>query len=319
MKTTSNSENDAIGHFLTLARRIPAAKSELPCFSSASLKKRGAQPGEIWTTRPDSGASKRDQSSLWVLVTKRVEWEGQALFCVAPLFSDPKMADASDVILRAGLLGFPAVVSLGLQISMTLEALDCRVAKLPGGEMRLLRSFSKWLDGGRGACPKGVERGVPYLDTLDTRITFHENLLAQIQHLQSPLQVWVSAEEMKPGSGSASKVIVVAFGPALQEALQARAAADGTGLYHEAFKVESLEVSIDVEAQAKPGSFVGFNVFDRHGEPCDQMDGCVILGGDGVRLGKIEGHSASVPVEKFHGTFSILRGGVPLMLAPEGR
>ncbi len=319
MKTSSNSENDAIGRFLTLARRIPAAKSKLQCFSGASPDLRGAQPGEIWTTRPAAGASKRDQSSPWVLVMKRVELEGQPCFCVAPLFSDPTMADASDVILREELLGFPAVVALGLDVSVTLEGLDSCVTKLPGAEMRILRSFSKWLEGGRGARPKGVERGVPYLDSLDTRIAFHENLLAEIQHLQRPLQAWLSADEMTSGSDSNSTVIEVDFAPDLQNTFEARAAADGSGLYHAAFNVESLGVSIDVEAQAKPGSFVGFNVFDRHGEPCDLMDGCVIVGGDGVYLGKIERHSASIAVEKFKGVFSILRDRVPLILTPEGR
>lgn len=302
---------------LSRSREIPAATSELQCFTAGSRKQGSAQPGEIWTTRRDATAPQKEQSSPWVLVMKRMETARGALFSVAPLFSDPTMADASDVILREGLLGFPAVVSLGLEMTATAEGLEARVTKLPAKELRLLGAFSAWLGGRGDGCPQGVDRGVPYLDDFDTRIAFHHNLSVELQHLQGPLQEWVSAGERTAVHGGEGNVIVVDFAAAIQADLEVLAADEGARVFHQAFRVESLGVSVDVEAQALRGSSVVFNVFDGHGAPSLKMDGCVILDGAGLQLALIMGHSCSIPVEKFRGAFSVLRGGVPLALVPE--
>jgi hypothetical protein len=319
MLNISNSEHAALERLLSRSREIPPPKSELRCFVAGSRKQGSAQPGEIWTTRCDATAPQKEQSSLWVLVMKRLETARGCLFSVAPLFSDPTMADASDVILREGLLGFPAVVSLGLEMTATAEGLEARVTKLPARELRLLGAFSAWLGGKGDHCPQGLERGVPYLDDFDTRIAFHHNLSLELQHLQGPLQGWVSAGERTAMHGDEGNVIVVDFAAAIQADLKLLAADEGAPVFHQAFRVESLGVFVDVEAQALQGSSVAFNVFDGHGAPSLKMDGCVILDEAGRQLAVIIGPSCLIPVEKFRGAFSVLKGGVPLALVPEAR
>jgi hypothetical protein len=316
------SEEKAVEKLLHRTPDTLASQPLLICFDEKQRIPTTAQPGEIWTTKPNSELSDEEKSSHWVIVTGRLELPGGPLLKVAPLFSEPSMADASDAILPKRLMGFTPVVSLGLEISIPGDALDSLVTRLPEKEIQILSAFSAWIEGPGGECPEEVVRGIPALDHLDTRIAFHQNLAAELGYLQHPLEGWIAPPQKLAAAYAAEiaqpdNVITVDFSDEWAVAMQSLYADVGAPSFHQAFLVESLGLSVDVDARAKAGSSATFNVFDATGHESNALDGCEIRDGDGALLGMIEGHSCSVPAQNFRGAFSLVLNGTPLDVAAE--
>jgi len=314
-----NSEEMAIERLLAETRLILESKSTLQCFQE-DREPNFARPGEIWTTTPDSTLSEEEQASHWVVVLRRMELPEGTLLAVAPLFSDPPMADASDAILLRELLGFTPVVAVGLELSVPADALSSFVTRLPEKEIQILSDFSTWLGGTGDECPEAVVRGIPPLDYLDTRIAFHKNLANEMAYLQRPLEEWIApVGDMETEIRIEPNVIKVDFGDEWAAAMVRLYADEGAPSFHQAFIVESLGVSVDVDARAKAGSSVTFNVFDPTGHESTALEGCEIRDGDGSLLGMIKGHSCSVPAQNFRGAFSLVLNGTALNVTTETR
>jgi len=318
------SEEKAVEKLLHRTPDTLASQPLLICFDEKQRIPTTAQPGEIWTTKPNSELSDEEKSSHWVVVTGRLELPGGPLLKVAPLFSEPSMADASDAILPRELLGFTPVAAVGLELSAPVDALSRFVTQLPEKETRMLRDFSAWIGGAGGECPEEVVRGIPALDHLDTRIAFHKNLSAEMAYLQRPLEGWIAppteitaacAEEV----AQPDNIITVDFSDEWAVAMQSLYADVGAPSFHQAFLVEWLGLSIDVDARAKAGSSATFNVFDATGHESHALDGCEIRDGDGSLLGMIKGHSCSVPAQNFRGAFSLVLNGAALKVTAETR
>ncbi len=314
-----NSEEMAIERLLAETRPILESKSTLQSFQE-DREPNFASPGEIWTTTPDSALSEEEQASHWVVVLRRMELSEGTLFAVAPLFSDPTMADASDAILLRELLGFTPVVAVGLELSVPADALSSFVTLLPEKEIQILSDFSAWLGGKGDECPEEVVRGIPPLDYLDTRIAFHKNLANEIAYLQRPLEGWIApVGDRETEVRIEPNVIKVDFGDEWAAAMVRLYADEGAPSFHQAFIVESLGVSVDVDARAKAGSSATFNVFDATGHESTALDGCEIRDGDGSLLGVFKGHSCSVPAQNFRGAFSLVLNGTALNVTTETR
>ncbi len=304
MSTESIHGNLSLADISAFAASIAPRESQLTCFSEPERTPLFAQPGEIWTTRPSSTLPPDEQTSHWVLILERTTVQGHVHYRCAPMLSDAVMALDTDALLPTQLLGFTPAFAMGHVVSTTAHHLDEFVTRLPETEAQQLIQFADWVDSAEGHCPEDVVTGIPALDALDSRLAFHRELVAELNHIQ--------CDEDVPAI--AANVIPVDFFSAWQEALAQKMASEGAPRFHQALEVESLGLIIDVDAVGKADLPVTLNVSDTTGHQSEALSGARVLGAQGEVLGEIKGHSLVIPGHLFKGQLVVELHGIHLNL-----
>lgn len=296
---------------------VPSKPTTRP-FLKQDIRSVDAMPGQIWRTQPSPSASQDDALTHWVLVLGRQLFHETPIYRVAPMFTDTVMADPQDVVLPPEILGFEAAFALGLTVSTTADALDSCVLTLPKEWSDRLLRFHRSLDAPSQGSTEGIDNGCPYLDELDGRIEFHDELLAELDYLQSATARFLVEQE------SVQQVVVqVDFWRELSQARadQAlRAAAETPKNGREArpskrfieryevielgaqFRLEANDLDHDLEIVAAT----------KDGHPSEALDGFVLLTESGAKFAFHSG-KASIPLEQFSGSLQLVSAsGTPM-------
>lgn len=153
--------------------------------------------GQYWTTNPEptfpAGLPKDCRSDdpvcVVILAVNTMEMKGHALHLVAPVFLSTEHAGPDDVILPRSVLPYRPAVAVGGCFSVLDDSLGECKGRLPEATVEGLLDFRAFLAGDLDICP-AVVTGPDYIDEMDVRYKYHEDLVEKIDYLQGPVMAW---------------------------------------------------------------------------------------------------------------------------------
>jgi hypothetical protein len=154
--------------------------------------------GQYYLTIPEPtfppGISQRecktdDPVCVVIMSSNTMDMRGHALHLVAPVFLDAENAGPDDVILPRSVLPYRPAVAVGSCFSLLDDSLGECKGRLPDTTVENLLHFRSYLVGNIDTCP-AVVTGPDYIDEMDVRYKYHEDLVDRVDYLQGPVIAW---------------------------------------------------------------------------------------------------------------------------------
>jgi len=174
--------------FAELQRRLRAAKPKYPVWTEDPGTE--LAPGQVWTPAVHGTPQHRsDEWPPWNLVV--VEKLDGGMVNVCPMFLWGELAGPDDLFVPEEWIGVNAVVSFELESTVDRVAFEKCEGRIPEQALAyILRARSDLSDEARRAAHNW---GWPYLDAIDRRLIFHENIAETIEALQASVRETVYA------------------------------------------------------------------------------------------------------------------------------